>query len=249
MLRSVLAASAAIALFVQPTIAFAACQVVSASDVSNAIRNSSTANGTLQNASCDFGGAAMAESGGNTCASNGNNFGVLQLTRSNLPAGMTPQQYLNLPLQQQVDIWAQQVGNSNTSGGYGSLVNNASIGGTPVTAGMKAACFQFGPLICKKDIEFMQANNGQCPSAGNGGVRATGATLRNGTANLDGNNQSICSWGGAIQGKINQAAATCKSGGSCMVGPGDLPTNTTTQVASNTPVPGAGDIVVNGPIG
>ena len=30
-----------------------------------------------------------------------------------------------------------------------------------------------------------------------------------GGANLDGNNQSICSWGQSIQNKINQAAATC----------------------------------------
>jgi hypothetical protein len=95
----------------------------------------------------------------------------------------------------------------------------------------------------------MQANGGQCPSDGNGGVRATRATLTNHTANLDGNGQSICSWGGTIQNKINQAAATCKGGASCVVGAGDLPTNTSTQVASNTPAPAAGDINVNGPIG
>jgi len=37
------------------------------------------------------------------------------------------------------------------------------------------------------------------PEQGNGGVRATNATLANGTANLDGNGQSICSWGQVIQ--------------------------------------------------
>ena len=74
---------------------------------------------------------------------------------------------------------------------------------------MLAACFQFGPLICKNDLAFMQANGGACPTAGKAGVRATGQTLSSGSANLDGNNQSICSWGQSIQNKINQAAATC----------------------------------------
>jgi hypothetical protein len=188
-------------------------QQYSASQVSQAIQNSPYANSTLKSSSCNFGGASIAESGGNTCASNGNNFGVLQLTSSNLPAGMSANQYLDLPLQQQVDIWAKQVGNSNTSGAYQTLANNNSIGGTAVTPGMMSACFQFGPGICKNDVAFMQANGGACPSAGNGGVRATGKTLSNGTANLDGNNQSICSWGQSIQNKINQAAATCSNGG------------------------------------
>jgi hypothetical protein len=201
-----------------------ACETLTASQVAQDIQNSSTANQALKSSSCTFGGAAMAESSGNSCASNGNNFGVLQLTRSSLAgSGYTPEQYLALPPQQQIDIWAQQVGNSNTSGGYQTLVNNASIGGTPTTAGMQAACFQFGPGICRNDIAFMQVNNGQCPTAAGGGVVATGSTLRSGSANLDGNGQSICSWGQSIQQQINQAAATCNNnspsvGTSCPAG-------------------------------
>lgn len=212
-------------------------QQYSAADIAQAIQNSPTANSTLQSNSCNFGGAGLAESGGNTCESNGNNFGVLQLTRSNLPDGMTPEQYMNLPLQQQVDIWAQQVGNSNTSGGYQLLANNGSIGGAPVTPGMMAACFQFGPGICRNDVSFMQANGGACPSAGNGGVRATSATLSNGTANLDGNNQSICSWGQAIQNKINQAAATCQSGSGGGSGGTNCPGGSTTPGSAISPSP------------
>jgi hypothetical protein len=207
-------------------------QQYSASEVSQAIQNSPYANSTLKSNSCNFGGAAIAESGGNTCSSNGNNFGVLQLTSSNLPAGMSANQYLNLPLQQQVDIWAKQVGNSNTSGGYQTLANNNAIGGTTVTPGMMSACFQFGPGICKNDVAFMQANGGACPTAGNGGVRATGGTLANGTANLDGNNQSICSWGQSIQNKINQAAATCSNGGGT-----NCPDGTTTPGGAISPSP------------
>jgi hypothetical protein len=211
-------------------------QNYSATDISNAIQNCPDANNTLKQNSCNFGGAAMAESDGNTCESNGNNFGVLQLTRTNLPPNTTPSQYLNESLQDQVCTWAKQVGNSNTSGGYATLSQNSSIGGTPVTPGMLAGCFQFGGLICKNDIAFMQANGGSCPTAGNGGVRATGSTLSNGTANLDGNYQSICSWGNAIQSKINKYAATCKGTGGG--GGTNCPGGTTTPGGAISPSPG-----------
>lgn len=214
----------------------------SASDIAAAIQNCDGANDTLKKNACNFGGAAMAESGGNTCESNGNNFGVLQLTRSNL-GGMDPDTYLNLSMQDQVCMWAKQVGNSNTSGGYQTLANNSDIGGTPVTAGMLMACFQFGPLICKNDIAYMQSHGGACPTAGNGGVRATGRTLKDGSANLDGNNQSICSWGGAIQNKINQATASCKGGGgsgsgktNCPDGGGSAPGGVISPTPGNAPV-------------
>ena len=55
--------------------------------IAGAIRNSRFATPTLQFAACDFGAAALAELGGNTCASNGSNFGVLQLNNTNLPYG------------------------------------------------------------------------------------------------------------------------------------------------------------------
>ena len=210
------------------------CQTLTATQISQDIQNSPTANQTLRSASCVFGGAGVAESGGNSCSSNGNNFGILQLTRSNLPPGMTPEQYLALSPQQQIDIWAQQVGNSNTTGGYQTLANNSSIGGATVTPGMMAACFQFGPTICRNDINFMQANAGACPTTANGGVTATRNTLNNGTANLDGNNQSICSWGGSIQQKIDNAAATCTN--ACPV---DTPNYGASPVAGNATQPSA----------
>lgn len=213
-------------------------QHYSASDVAAAIRNCDSASDTLKSNACNFGGAAMAESGGNTCESNGNNFGVLQLTRGNLPQGMTSDEYLRLPMQQQVCTWAQQVGNSNTRGGYATLANNRDVGGTPVTSGMLMACFQFGQLICKNDIAFLQSHGGACPTAGNGGVRATNPTLANGSANLDGNNHSICSWGGAIQNKINQAAASCKPGNGGNNGGTECPGSGTTPNGVFPPTPG-----------
>ena len=243
-MRSLLASLALVAMTGQ---GWADCQTLTATQISQDIQNSPDANDALKNASCTFGGAGVAESGGNSCSSNGNNFGVLQLTRSNLPAGETPESYLAKSPQEQIDIWAQPVGNSNTRGGYQTLAANQTIGGTPVTEGMKAACFQFGPLICRNDIAFMNANGGACPTASNGGVRATGGqngTLRDGTASLDGNNQSICSWGGAIQKKINDAAATCTNATpQCILGPGGF-TPTTTPTASLAPSPSASDVLV-----
>jgi len=218
----------------------------SAADVANAIRNSPYANSTLKDAACDFGGAAQSESGGNLCSDNGNNYGILQLTRGNLPNGMTPEEYKNLPLQQQIDIWAKQVGNSNTSGAYKTLdgYNGQTINGVAITSGTLAACFQFGPLICKNDLAFIQAH-GACPSQSNGGVRATRGTLSDGSANLDGNYQSICSWGKNIQGNINRAAANCRKGASndgCPISPdasgGVIASASSPGGAGASPLPG-----------
>ena len=98
--------------------AFAQCASYSSAEIAAAINNSSTASSALKSTSCTWGGAGKSESGGGTCASNGSNFGVLQLSSQNLAAaGYTPAQYLALPLQQQVDIWASQAGNSGAASG------------------------------------------------------------------------------------------------------------------------------------
>lgn len=190
-----------------------ACTQHSASEIADAIRNSPNTNGAMQSTSCIWGGAAITESGGNTCASNGNNFGVLQLTRGNLPDGMSPSEYMALSLQEQVDIWAEQT-TANFGSGYQALAaaqaSGGSIGGVQVTEGMLAACYQFGPVICNNNVRSLQ--NGQaCAGAG---IRATGGsngTLANGTATLDGNGHSICSWGRAINNQIASNAKSCET--------------------------------------
>jgi hypothetical protein len=219
-----------------------ACSSYSAADISSAIQNCSDANSTLKDNSCNFGAAAISESGGNTCADNGNNYGVLQLTRSNLvPTGISPGEYKNMSMQDQVCIWARQVGNSNTSGAYQTLANNPTIGNTAVTSGILSACFQFGPVICRNDVATMQANGGTCPTRANG-IQATAGTLANGTANLDGNYQSICSWGGNIQNQINQVAATCKNGGSNAGKGTQCPGNGTEPGEVISPQPGSAPV-------
>jgi hypothetical protein len=183
-------------------------------EVAAAIKISSTATQILRDAACDFGAAAQAESGGSTCAYNSKNFGILQLDIDNFPYGLTSDDYLNLPLQEQVDVWASQVGSSNAGRTYQMLAlfkaNGQTVGGTAVTSGMLAACFQFGPSICKNDVAFMQSRGGQCPTPSNGGVNINDLPRkRQSEASLDGHGFSICSWGGPIQAKIDRFAATC----------------------------------------
>jgi hypothetical protein len=226
-MKSVFAACLVIA----STTAAIACQTYSASEIAEAIRNSPNTNSAMKNTSCIWGGAGKAESGGSQCASNGNNFGVLQLTRSNLPPGMSPQEYMNLSLQQQVNVWAQQT-TANFGSGYQDLeaanASGGSIGGVKITDGVLAACYQFGPVICNNNTRALQ--NGQ--ACGGPGIRATRSTLRNGTATLDGNGHSICSWGKAINNKIAGNAKNCED---CKPSAGGVP----------SPSPSESDVVVD----
>jgi hypothetical protein len=202
----------AVFLSVSPITAAIACTQHSASEIADAIRNSPNTNGAMQSTSCIWGGAAIAESGGNTCASNGNNFGVLQLTRGNLPDGMSPSEYMALSLQDQVNLWAEQT-TANFGSGYQALAyaqaSGGFIGGVEVTEGMLAACYQFGPVICNNNVNALQSGQA-CSGAG---IRATGGrngTLANGTATLDGNGHSVCSWGKAINNQIASNAKNCE---------------------------------------
>jgi len=210
----------------------------SASDIAAAVAASPNANAALKNSSCTWGGAGRSESAGNLCASNGNNFGVLQLNRSNLPPGVTPATYMAEPLQQQVNTWAAQVGSGNTSSsGYQTLssaqASGQSIGGTPVTSGMMAACFQFGPAICKNDVAALQSGQ---PCGGTNPVNINSVPRNQGSATTDGNGQTICSWGGNIQKNINAAAASCTNVQCAPVNSAASPT---------PPVPAHSDITVS----
>ena len=202
----------------------------SAEQVSQAVQYSPNANQALKDNACGFGGLAQGESnGGNTCAANSGNTGVLQLNNAAIrAAGYTPEEYANLTLQQQVDIWAASVGNSNTSGSYTTLsdaiANGTTIGGITPTTGMLAACFQFGQTICTNDVASLQYN-GACTSKATGTRYYSGDT--SGLADLDSAGQSICSWGAANQKKIDQASCTkCNTqigagGGDLSPGPND----------------------------
>ena len=181
----------------------------SAQDIAAAVAASPSATATLRDAAAVWGAAGKSESGGNLCASNGDNFGVLQISRGNLPRRVTPRAYLAASLQRQVDIWAARVGNVNAqSEGYlllaAAQAAGGSIGSVPITPGILAACVQFGPTICYNDVAALR--NGQ-PCGGARPVNIN-AVLRNpASATLDGNGQTICSWGGvAIEAALEIGA-------------------------------------------
>jgi len=187
----------------------------SAGVIAAAIAASPVANAALKRSAFMWGGAAKSESGGNVCASNGYNFGVLQLHRGNLPRGITPAAYLAQPLQQQVDAWAAQVGNlSALAAGFQALeqaqATGAPIGATPVTPGMLAACLQFGPTICYNDVVALRSGQ---PCGGARPVNINWTGRHPGNATTDGNGQTICSWGGAIATNIETAATECQKAG------------------------------------
>ena len=189
-----------------------------AGEIAAAIVASPSAGPELRRNAYIWGGAAKSESGGDLCASNGYNFGVLQLSWANLPRGITPAAYLAQSLQQQVDAWAAQVGNRSVlMPGYraleAALAIDEPIGATPVTAGMMAACLQFGPTICANDVAALRSGQ---PCGGAHPVNINWVWRRPGAATTDGNGQTICSWGGAISANIETAAAEClKAGAPC----------------------------------
>lgn len=214
----------------------AQCASYSSTDIANAINSSSTASAALKATACTWGGAGKSESGGNTCSSNGSNFGVLQLSRGNLAAsGYTPQQYLALPLQQQVNIWASQAGNAGAGSGSVATISTAaasgqSFGSTPAIQGMAAACVQFGSVICKNDLAALNAGQ---PCGGANPVAAS-YSVPSSTWTEDGNGQTICSWGKNIQANINSCTAA-----PCPAGSAGAPAATTSSIAPGL-LPSAG---------
>ena len=218
------------------TEARAQCATYSSTDIANAINSSSTASAALKATACTWGGAGKSESGGNTCASNGSNFGVLQVSSGNLAgSGYTSQQYLALPLQQQVDVWASQAGNSGAGSGSVATISTAaasgqSFGSTPATQGMAAACVQFGSVICKNDLAALNAGQ---PCGGANPVTAKYSVPQSSWTE-DGNGQTICSWGKNIQANINSCTAA-----PCPAGSAGAPTGASSSVAPGL-LPSAG---------
>ena len=187
----------------------------SVGDIAAAVAASRNADPILKDGAQAWGGAGKSESGGNLCASNGYDFGVLQLNGGNLPRGVTPAAYMAESLQQQVDTWAAQVGNAGAlSPGYQSLTaaqtTGQPIGATVVTAGMIAACFQFGPAICANDVAALRSGQ---PCGGAKPVNINRVPRHQSAATTDGNGQTICSWGEAISANIASASAACPAGG------------------------------------
>ena len=186
----------------------------SANEIGAAIAASPHANSILKGEAGLWGAVGVSESRGDKCASNGSNFGVLQLHRSNLPPRITPNLYMAKTLAEQVDIWAAQVGNSNSSSAGYQLLSTArlvgqSIGSVRVTFGMVGACFQFGPTICNNDVTALLSGE---PCGGRKPVNVNSVRHKSGVATTDGNGQTICSWGlGSVQASIDASLSTASA--------------------------------------
>lgn len=182
------------------------CPTHTLSEIANAVRSSARSPQSVISRSCMWGGAAIKESSGRLCAQNGNNFGVLQLSRQNIARlGLTPEQYKAQSLQEQVDGWALAgAADNNQSSGYRRINSNieSTVRFGHVMDGVLAACSQFGPVICNNDIALIDQGQALPLAGGAGAIPCKEFTCGHGTGNQDGNGETIVSWGLRIQREI-----------------------------------------------
>ena len=169
--------------------------IVSAADIAAAISNSPTANAWLkQNAQAVAQLAINVESGGNTTAYNGSCcYGVLQMNTKNIKiyTNVSPEQYRQLSLQEQVNAWAALTTDTLRSSAVRNLLALGTFDGRPVDGNLVLACVQLGIGNCQKMI-----NSGKC----------SGFADRNGT--------TICSMADRIGGVSSGGAGGGTSGSS-----------------------------------
>ncbi len=134
----------------------------------------------------DAGGLGTFESSGNTGINNGSCCtGVFQINTSNLASyGYTPQEYADLSLQQQADVWVNLTNKSASSGPVEQLQQMGTFDGRPVDSNLELACIQLGTGNCQKMI-----NSGSC----------SGFADRNGT--------TICDMANNIAAKSGQPSS------------------------------------------
>lgn len=130
----------------------------SASEIAGAVRNSGL-NPNMMKYAEDIGNLGRFESGGNTGVYNGTCCtGVLQMNRSNLAAqGLTPQQYANMSLQEQVNVWANLTNSAANSSTVKDLMSRDTFDGQKVDGALVLACIQLGTGNCQKML-----NSGSC---------------------------------------------------------------------------------------
>ena len=142
-----------------PVVALAA--IVSAADIVTAIQNSPNASPWLkQNAQAVANLAINVESRGDTNAYNGSCcYGVLQMNRANIReyAGVTPEEYRQQSLQQQIDSWSALTTDAMKSGVVRDLLALGTFDGRSVDGNLVLACVQLGIGNCRRMI-----NSGRC---------------------------------------------------------------------------------------
>ncbi|MDH1501382.1 hypothetical protein [Comamonas terrigena] len=185
--------SVALLLWIASGVVLAA--MVSAADIAAAIQNSPSASTWLkQNAQAVAQLAINVESGGNTTAFNGSCcYGVLQMNRTNIAryANVTPEQYQQLSLQEQVNAWTQLTSKAMQSTAVTNLLALGTFDGRTVDGNLVLACVQLGIGNCQTMI-----NSGKC----------SGFADRNGT--------TICSMADKIAGTNSGGTSGGNTGGS-----------------------------------
>ncbi|GHE73953.1 hypothetical protein GCM10019059_36930 [Camelimonas fluminis] len=153
----------------------------SAATVAEAIRGSSL-NSNLKQYADDIGQLAMFESGGKLGVYNGSCCtGLLQMNRSNLAAqGLTPEQYANMGVNEQVEVWAKLTNSAANSAPVRQLMGMETFDGRKVDGSLVLACIQLGTGNCQTMLR-----SGSC----------SGFADKNGT--------TICKMADAMRGKTN----------------------------------------------
>jgi hypothetical protein len=185
--------SVALLLWIASGVVLAA--MVSAADIAAAIQNSPSASTWLkQNAQAVAQLAINVESGGNTTAFNGSCcYGVLQMNRTNIAryANVTPEQYRQLSLQEQVNAWSALTSDALQAAAVRNLLALGTFDGRAVDGNLVLACVQLGIGNCQTMI-----NSGKC----------SGFADRNGT--------TICSMADKIAGTNSGSSSGGTAGGS-----------------------------------
>ena len=169
--------------------------MVTAAQVAAAVANSPLSP-ALKAYAADIGNLAInVESGGNLGVYNGTCCtGVLQVNTGGLKTycQCTPQEYANMSLQQQVDIWAQVTNVNANNATVRQLMGLGSFGGHPVTGAMVLSCIQIGPGNCAKTVSA-----GTCATS----------------AGSDGNGNNFCDFAAKINGGTGSSPVMVGDGG------------------------------------
>ena len=196
---------------------------VTAADVAQAIRSSSTASAQLKQYADSVGSLAVFESGGRLSVYNGSCcYGVLQMNRGNIHATtkVTPEQFRLLPLQEQVNAWATTMSSALRDPVVRQLSQMSTFGGRVVDGSMILACVQLGQGNCQKMIRSGSCNgfadiNGTtiCRMAdkiasGTTSTAATAATPATGDAMGLGSTRAVSGYGGAYTGAPRESCIT-----------------------------------------
>jgi integrating conjugative element protein (TIGR03758 family) len=156
--------------------------MVTAAQVAAAMANSPLSP-SLKAYAADIGKLAInVESGGNLGVYNGTCCtGVLQVNKGGLAkyCDCTSEQYANMSLQQQVDVWARLTNANANNATVQGLMGMGSFGGRAVTGAMVLSCIQIGPGNCAKTIKA-----GTCATS----------------AGSDGNGNNFCDFAAKING-------------------------------------------------